>query len=108
LNRGDVVTVTGGSDYAGKPRPAVIVQNAHFDATESVTVCLFTTNAESASFRVAVQPNAANGLVQPSWAMADKVMSVPREKVGRHIGRLTGGDIERLNRALSVFLGLAG
>jgi mRNA interferase MazF len=38
----------------------------------------------------------------------DKLTTVPRAKVGRMIGRLDDDDILRLNRAILVFLGLAG
>jgi len=36
LRRGDIRTVAGGKDYAGKPRPVVIVQDDSFDATACV------------------------------------------------------------------------
>ena len=42
MTRGEIWTVSG-AGYAGKPRPAVIVQDDGFDATESITVCVFTT-----------------------------------------------------------------
>ena len=41
MRRGDIVTVSGGV-YARKPRPALVVQDDRFDATESVTICPFT------------------------------------------------------------------
>ena len=34
MKRGDIWTASGGHDYAGKPRPVVIVQDNSFDATE--------------------------------------------------------------------------
>ena len=43
MRRGDIVTVAGGV-YATKPRPALVVQDDRFDATESLTVCPFTSN----------------------------------------------------------------
>ncbi len=39
MKRGEVWTVSG-PGYAGKPRPAVIVQDDSFDATASVTICV--------------------------------------------------------------------
>jgi hypothetical protein len=36
MRRGEVWTVVGGNNYAGKPRPAVIVQDDSFDATDSI------------------------------------------------------------------------
>jgi mRNA interferase MazF len=41
MRRGDVVTVAG-RVYASSPRPALIVEDDRFDATNSVTVCPFT------------------------------------------------------------------
>jgi mRNA interferase MazF len=40
--------------------------------------------------------------------MVDKIMTVPKTKVGTRIGRLDDADLVRLNRAMVVFLGLAG
>jgi mRNA interferase MazF len=39
--------------------------------------------------------------------MVDKIMTVPKTKVGAPIGRLDDADLVRL-RAVVVFLGLAG
>jgi mRNA interferase MazF len=101
VKRGEVWTVAGAGDYAGKPRPAVIIQDDRFSDIESITVCPFTTNSTSAQlFRVSVEPMEANGLVQASWLMIDKVATVPRTKLGHRIGH-------RLNRAITVFLGIA-
>jgi mRNA interferase MazF len=51
-------TVGGGRDYAGKPRPVVIVQDDSFDATDSITVCAFTTDeTEAPLFHLPIGPN---------------------------------------------------
>jgi mRNA interferase MazF len=47
MRRGDIVTVVGGV-CAKKPQPALIVQDDRFDATDSVTVCPFTSTAVDA------------------------------------------------------------
>jgi len=44
MRRGEIWTVSGGKDCAGKPRPVVILQDDSFDATNSVTICAFTTD----------------------------------------------------------------
>ncbi|MGH6931725.1 MAG: type II toxin-antitoxin system PemK/MazF family toxin [Dongiaceae bacterium] len=109
MKRGEIWTVAGGPDYAGKPRPAVIVQDDHFDATSSITVCAFTTDPTQAPmFRLAVEPSAANGLKSPSRLMVDKTTTVRKDKLGRRLGRLGDADGRRLDRAILVFLGLAG
>lgn len=108
MRRGDIWTVSGGKDYAGKPRPVVIVQDDSFDATESITICAFTTNeTEAPLFRLLVEPNQRNGLHAPSRLMVDKTTTVPKSKLGPQVGRLDDEDVLRLNQALIVFLGLA-
>jgi mRNA interferase MazF len=108
MRRGEIWTVAGGKDYAGKPRPAVILQDDSFDATNSVTICAFTTGETDAPLiRLPVEPNERNGLREVCRLMVDKITTVPKSKVGAHIGRLDDEDILRLNRAVLVFLGSA-
>jgi mRNA interferase MazF len=107
MRRGDIWTVAGGTDYAGKPRPVAIVQDDSFDATDSTTVCAFTTDDTDAPlFRLPVEPNERNGLRAACRLMVDKITTVPKSKVGTRIGRLDDEDILRLNQAVLVFLGL--
>ncbi len=108
MRRGDVVTVSAAGDY-GKPRPAVIVQSDAFpDSHASVIVCQMTSDVVDApAFRVTVDPSAENGLRARSQVMADKPVTIRRERIGRRIGRLGGEEIARLNAALAFVLGLA-
>jgi mRNA interferase MazF len=109
VTRGEVWTAAGGKDYAGKPRPVVIVQDDRFDATSSITICAFTSDPTDAPlFRLLVEPSVVNGLDKASRLMADKVTTVPKAKLGKRIGRLADSDMVRVNRALLIFLGLAG
>ncbi len=97
----------GGKDYAGKPRPAVIVQDDSFDGTDFITFCVFTTDETPAPlFRLPIEPNARNGLRAPCRLMVDKITTVPKSKVGDRVGRLDDEDMVRLNQAMLVFLGL--
>jgi mRNA interferase MazF len=108
MRRGDIWTVSGGKDYVGKPRPVVIVQDDAFDATDSITICAFTTDPTDAPlFRLPVAPSERNGLRSSSRLMVDKITTVPKAKVGEQIGRLDDEDMVRLNQAVMVFLGLA-
>jgi mRNA interferase MazF len=109
VKRGEIWTATDGRDYAGKPRPVVILQDDRFDGTDSVTVCAFTTDVtEAPLFRLVVEPSEGNGLRVASRLMVDKVTTVPRARLGDRIGCLREEDIARLNRAMLVFLSLAG
>ncbi|PYE89936.1 type II toxin-antitoxin system PemK/MazF family toxin [Phyllobacterium leguminum] len=108
MRRGEIWTISGGKDYAGKPRPAVIVQDDRFDAIDSITICGFTTDpVDSPLFRLVVEPNARNGLRVTCRLMVDKLATIPRTKMGTRIGRLDDEDMVRLNQAMIVFLGMA-
>ena len=87
----------------------MIVQDDRFDATDSVAVCAFTTDPTDAPlFRLVVEASEANGLRATSRLMVDRITTVPRAKLGDRIGRLGDEDTMRLNRAILIFLGLAG
>jgi mRNA interferase MazF len=109
VTRGEIWTAAGGKDYAGKPRPIVIVQDDRFGATSSITICAFTSDPTDAPlFRLPVEPSTGNGLAAISRLMVDKITTMPKQKLGTRIGRLADDDLLRLNRAMIVFLGLAG
>jgi mRNA interferase MazF len=70
VRRAEIWTVAGGSGYAGKPRPAVIIQDDRFD-TDSVTICPFTTDPTDAPlFRLNIEATPLNGLrnLADSWS----------------------------------------
>jgi mRNA interferase MazF len=107
VKRGEIWTMAGGPHYAGKPRPAVIVQDDRFETPDSVTVCSFTTDpTEAPLFRLIIEPDESNGLREASRLMVDKITSLPRNKLGKRVGCLGTGDMLRLNRAMLMFLGL--
>lgn len=101
--------MAGGPDYAGKPRPAIVLQDDAFDATASVTVCPLTTqNLDAPLIRLPIKPSERNGLKAMSHVMVDKITTVSKKKLDEHVGRLSDEDMLRVNRAVVVFLGLAG
>jgi mRNA interferase MazF len=108
MQRGDVVVVAAAGDY-GKPCPAVIVQTDAFPQSHaSVVLCQLTSElVDAPDFRVTVEPKPENGLRLKSQVMADKPVTVKRERVGQKIGRLGNQDMARLGIALAFVLGLA-
>jgi len=108
MQRGDVVIVAAAGDY-GKPRPAVIVQTDAFPENHaSVVVCQLTSElADAPDFRITIEPKPENGLRLESQVMADKPVTVRRERIGQKIGRLGNQDMARLGIALAVVFGLA-
>lgn len=109
MKRGDIYVAATRGAYTGKPRPVVVVQDDRFDGTASVTICPLTTHALSAPLmRLELQPSEINGLSRTNQIMIDKVTSIPRASVRERLGQLEAADLIRLNRAMIVFLGLAG
>jgi mRNA interferase MazF len=104
VKRGDFVTIALSGDY-GKPRPALVVQDDAFEALNSVTVLRVT--CDLPLFRIAIDPNPANGLRRRSQIMIDKVATVPRAKIGRRLGHIDGDAMAAVGQALVTFLGLA-
>jgi mRNA interferase MazF len=87
----------------------VILQDDAFDGTGSVTLCPFTTHLVDAPLvRLPVEPSRENGLRVASHLMVDRITTVARSKLQKRVGTLRDDDIVRLNRAVLVFLGLAG
>ena len=109
MKRGEIVTVALPGDY-GKPRPAVVVQADLFNETHaSVTVAPVTSTLVHAPlFRLAVEPSPRNGLRALSQVMIDKLTTVRRDRIGATIGDLEPDTLTRVNRALALWLGIAG
>lgn len=109
MKRGEIWTQAGGSGYARKPRPVLIVQSDLLLETECVNVCLFTSHEGSPlTSRLPFEPDAANGLREASDLMVDKIMAVARSKLGKKIGSIFAEDMERVEDAMLLVLGFAG
>lgn len=108
MNRGEIWTAAGGV-HASKPRPVLILQDDRFDVTESVVVVPLTTHLVDAELtRVPIPADTLAGISQSSFAMVDKVTTVRRSSLGSRTGRATAAQLVEVERALLVFLGIAG
>ena len=73
-----------------------------------MVVCQLTSElVDAPDFRVTIEPRPENGLRLKSQVMADKPVTIRRERIGRTIGRLGKQDMARLGVALAFVLGLA-
>lgn len=107
VRRGDLVTVSIGGPY-GKPRPALVLQSDAFAAIPSITLAPLTSDLIDAPLlRLTVEPTPANGLRAASQVMIDKVMTVPRGRVGDVIGQADAELLKGVRSALIDFLELA-
>jgi mRNA interferase MazF len=109
LKRGEVWTQAGGSGYARKPRPVLIVQSDLLIQTDSIIICLFTSReGRQLTSRLHFEPDGENGLNEPSDLMVDKIMTVARTKLGRRLGEVNAEDMARVEDAMLLVLGFAG
>lgn len=107
MKRGDLVLVAIAGAF-GKPRPALIVQSSLFSEHPSVTICLLTSHLKQTPlFRHEVEPHNDNGLSVTSQVQIDKIMTVPREKIGAVIGQLTDKQMSEITRLLALWIGIA-
>ena len=109
MKRCEIWTAAGGPDYAGKPRPVLILQSDQVHTIGSITLCGLTTDpGDGGMFRPVIRPTPDNGLLKESRVIADKISTLPRTKLGHRIGALTRSEMGEVNRAVLVFLGLVG
>jgi mRNA interferase MazF len=107
VRRGDLHTVAGGV-YASKPRPALVIQDDAFDATDSVIVIPLTSTAVDAPLlRVPIAAAATTGLELDSYAMVDKITAVRRSNVHGRVGTVSSESMVAVERSMAAFLGLA-
>ncbi len=108
ITRGSIVIVSARGAYTGKPRPALVVQADLFNPTHgSVTVCPITSVwVDAPLFRIGVPPGERTGLEAPSQVMVDKVVSVPRSRIAREVGRCDDDAVHAVDAALRNWLAL--
>ena len=108
MKRGDLALVAVPGDY-GKSRPALIIQSDLFAEHPSVSFCLLTSHLQSTPlFRYNVDPSPENGLTTISQVQIDKVMTLPRTKLGQTIGRFTERQMREITRLIALWMGVAG
>jgi len=108
MQRGDIVTVAAPGDY-GKPRPAVVIQGNILNQAKprSTIVALMTSViADAPLLRLTIKPAPGNGLKKASQIQANRILTLPTEKIGEHVGKLTQTEITTLNRMLAIVIGL--
>lgn len=105
FKRGDIVAVAVQGDF-GKPRPALIIQADEYAGLESITIALMTSEQHPWIFRVPVGPTKTNGLKNISDIMVDKLITVPRSRIGSKIGVIDSKTLLKVEQALMAFLGL--
>lgn len=108
IGRGHVVLMNSPSEL-GRPRPGVVVQADEVSLDIStVFVCPITSHLQDdLPLRPVIEPDRSNGLRIRSQIMTDKMIALRRDRIRSVIGRIESPDIEQLDRALLIVLGLA-
>lgn len=90
-----------GSEQGGK-RPAVIVQNdiGNKYSPTTIVVPLTTQNKTKLPTHTAIRAT------KSSLALAEQIRVVDKSRILRYVGKITNEEMERLERALAVSLGL--
>ena len=97
--------------WAELPQPAgerpvvVLTRNAVIDTIGGVVVALVTRTNRGLPTEIAV--GRQEGLPRPSVVNLDAILTVPRQRLVRQMGQLSGSKVEELDRGLKVSLGLA-
>jgi mRNA interferase MazF len=106
VRRGDTILIVVPGEL-GKPRPAIVVQADEVGSRRTVIVCPLSSSVEQATtLRPVVKPTTENGLHSRSQVMTDKITAVRRDRVRSVLGRVEPADVERLEQAILVVLGL--
>ncbi len=105
--RGTVLTAALGGGTGRKPRPAIVVQASDIDFPETLVVVPFT-RAESAApnLRPLFFPDEVNGLHESSNLMTNRIVAVRKSDIGKVVGTMSDDDMDRVDAALSLLLGL--
>jgi mRNA interferase MazF len=102
-----VVTVAAGGGIGHKPRPAIVVQHDDYANSDALIVVPLTGEVRSGLVtRPVFQPDESNGLLEPSRLMTNRIAGTPMANVGKMIGTMSRVDMERVDAALSLILGL--
>ena len=105
--RGTVLTVAMGGASGTKPRPAVVVQANHLQFPDTLVIVPFSSgHLEAPELRPVLLPDSGNGLSEPSTLMTNRIGAVLKPRIGDVIGELSTDDLQRVDRALALVLGL--
>ncbi len=111
LGRGDVVLVrldpAEGREIR-KTRPAVVVSNDVACRLDSVVQIVPVTSLPERPLRPYESriDTTSSGLAKPSRAVANQLRTVARHRISTRLGRLEADELEVLDRAISIQLGL--
>lgn len=108
MKRGEIWIGTETSDFAGKPRPWIVIQSDRFSDTDSILVLPLTSMSVGIPMlRVAIEAGGSTGLQTDSWIMLEKLSVMRRTRLRKRIGAVSEPALIELERKLLPVLGFA-
>jgi mRNA interferase MazF len=106
MKRGDIYFIqtaptTGSEQRAG--RPAVIVSNDYANEHSEVVEVVYLTTQPKTDLPTHILTRSAT---QPSTILCEQINSVSKQRIGDYVGTLNDKEIQQLNIALTISLGL--
>jgi len=110
IRRGEIYYVNfdpvRGSEQGGT-RPALIIQNEVGNEYSSTTIVAPMSSSGGREYDVRVPVNSrASGLSGRSWVLCDQIRAISVERLGRRAGRLPLDEMEQVDEAIRISLGL--
>ena len=108
MKRGDLFIGSEKGRLTGKPRPWLVIQSNIFNDDHATFTVLMVSSVSTgfSMFRIPVEPNSINGLMEPSEVQADKIATFTRPSVSKTIGQLDALTMEEVDKALRRWLDL--
>ncbi|MBB4187330.1 mRNA interferase MazF [Sinorhizobium terangae] len=106
IKRGAIYTMAAKGAYTGKPRPAIVIQNEEIPLDSVVVIPTTTQWVDAPWFRIEIDPTAENGLAERTYAMSDKIVTIPKSNLGKKIGHLDEDRMKNLEDAIREVIGL--
>ena len=98
----------GGGGFGGKPRPYVVVQSNDYRAMTLILAGCHGLGETRVDLRPLLYPSAQNGLRKVSEVTIDTPVTMRIEKIDQVVGRLSEAELDAVDTALLVILGLTG
>jgi mRNA interferase MazF len=106
INKGEIWTVQW-TGLASKARPALVIQVAKYQTTDTEIMALITSfDGANSDLRVKVAATKTTGLENDSYICIDKLMAIPISKLGDKIGSVSQSTMKEVNQKLKLILDL--
>jgi mRNA interferase MazF len=90
------------------PHPAIIVQSDRLNGYERYELTIIvpvTSKSNDGPTRVPIAPTAESGLKKESWAKCEQIYTVPKEELGKRLGRVSPSELFEIVERIGHVIG---